>query len=95
MAHDTGSEGVSNIAAVLFFTVPLVYFVVLAVVALIGWEKTNSIRASTDPLSAHYLAGKSFGPIYIAGTIFASLYSGITTVGKVSFGLLPFLTCSL
>ena len=31
--------------------------------------------------SGHYLGGRAFGPILIAGTVFASLFSGYTVVG--------------
>jgi sodium/proline symporter len=43
-------------------------------------EKMTSTGAA-DHLSAHYLGGRSFGPIITAGTIFASLFSGYTVVG--------------
>lgn len=35
----------------------------------------------TDPLSAYYLGGRSFGPLLTAGSLFATLYSGYTISG--------------
>lgn len=65
----------------MFSIIPL-YALLLAVVAFWGYSRTKAISERTDPLSAHYLGGRTFGPVYIAGTLFASLYSGFTTVGK-------------
>ena len=39
---------------------------------------------TNDHLSAHYLGGRSFGPIVSAGTVFASFFSGYTVVGVVN-----------
>ena len=35
----------------------------------------------SNKLEAHYLGGRLFGPIMTAGTLFASMFSGYTTVG--------------
>jgi sodium/proline symporter len=39
------------------------------------------MKDTSDALSAHYLGGRSFGPLMTAGTMFASLFSGYTVVG--------------
>ncbi|EJK71773.1 hypothetical protein THAOC_06754 [Thalassiosira oceanica] len=38
-------------------------------------------NCKTDMLTGHYLGGRSFGPLLIAGTIFASIFSGYTVIG--------------
>ena len=32
-------------------------------------------------VTGHFLAGRTFGPIVTAGTVFASLFSGYTVIG--------------
>lgn len=78
-------SGSANRFDLLFFTglyvaIPI-YFVLLASVAYWGWRRTNTLKDSNDALSAHYLGGRSFGPLMTAGTMFASLFSGYTVVG--------------
>lgn len=38
-------------------------------------------EGTNDALTTHYLAGRSFGPVVMSGTLFASLFSGYTVVG--------------
>jgi Na+/proline symporter len=64
----------------LYVAIP-VYFVLLGIVAYLGWRRTNALKHKSDALTAHYLGGRSFGPIMTAGTMFASLFSGYTVVG--------------
>jgi Na+/proline symporter len=66
----------------LYVAIPL-YIVML--VASAYWAHTRMEKmtstGTTDHISAHYLGGRSFGPLVTAGTIFASLFSGYTAIG--------------
>lgn len=66
----------------LYITIPL-YFVMLGCVAFWAYRKNQKMKKEgvNDALSAHYLGGRSFGPFIMAGTMFASLFSGYTVVG--------------
>eukprot|EP00578_Thalassiosira_sp_NH16_P011569 CAMPEP_0181121150 /NCGR_PEP_ID=MMETSP1071-20121207/24574_1 /TAXON_ID=35127 /ORGANISM="Thalassiosira sp., Strain NH16" /LENGTH=730 /DNA_ID=CAMNT_0023205929 /DNA_START=48 /DNA_END=2240 /DNA_ORIENTATION=- len=66
----------------LYVAIP-VYFVILALVAYVSNRKLKRLEKNqqTDQLTGHYLGGRSFGPIVVAGTIFASQFSGYTVVG--------------
>lgn len=66
----------------LYVAIPL-YFAILGIAAILSHKRVKQMErnAQTDQLSAHYLGGRSFGPIVIAGTIFASQFSGYTVVG--------------
>lgn len=66
----------------LYVAIP-VYFCCLAVVAWLS-SRTNSKQLAAgeaDHVTSHFLAGRSFGPVITAGTVFASLFSGYTVVG--------------
>ena len=66
----------------LYVAIPL-YFTVLGVVAVFSHRRLKRMEQNckTDMLTGHYLGGRSFGPLIIAGTIFASIFSGYTVVG--------------
>eukprot|EP00934_Nitzschia_sp_Nitz4_P007977 Nitzschia sp. Nitz4//scaffold63_size106090//55387//57396//NITZ4_004393-RA/size106090-processed-gene-0.143-mRNA-1//-1//CDS//3329555984//7967//frame0 len=67
----------------LVITVPL-YFCFLGSAAYWGYlrmERMDNHDHVDDKLSAHFLGGKQFGPWLLAGTIFASLFSGYTVIG--------------
>ena len=53
-------------------------------IAIFGTIRTKALshKTSEDVLTAHFLGGRSFGPIVLFGTMFASLFSGGTVVGK-------------
>ena len=66
----------------LYIAVPI-YFCILGVAAFYSYRKLNKQvnEGTTDYVTGHYLAGRSFGPVVTAGTVFASLFSGYTVVG--------------
>ena len=66
----------------LYIAVP-VYFVLLVLVAVYSHRRMTRMEQNreTDILTGHYLGGRSFGPLIIAGTIFATIFSGYTVVG--------------
>lgn len=61
----------------------LFLYALLQVVAVVGTIRTRQLKHTTseDALTAHYLGGRSFGPLVLFGTMFASLFSGGTIVG--------------
>jgi len=63
-----------------------VYFVLLTGCAVYAYVRVERIKrlGISDHLSAHYLGGRSFGPLLTAGTVFASFFSGYTVVGVVN-----------
>jgi sodium/proline symporter len=69
-----------NLHTGLYISIPL-YFVLLFCVAYWGYIRTKYLKTKSDELSAHYLGGRSFGPLLSAGTMFASQFSGYTIVG--------------
>ncbi|KAL3916705.1 MAG: hypothetical protein SGILL_005057 [Bacillariaceae sp.] len=66
----------------LFVAVP-VYFLILAGCAVWAYRRMEKMKHDgvQDKLSAHYLGGRDFGPWLIAGTMFATQYSGYTVIG--------------
>lgn len=46
-----------------------------------GPRSSSSSSTVQTKLEAHYLGGRTFGPIMTAGTLFASLFSGYTVIG--------------
>lgn len=69
----------------LYIALP-VYFVLLIGCAVWAYIRVDRIKKEgiSDHLSAHYLGGRSFGPLLSAGTVFASFFSGYTVVGVVN-----------
>ena len=67
----------------LYVAIPL-YFCLLAGSALWAHRRMERMEHDglSDKLSSHYLGGQSFGPLLTMGTVFASLFSGYTVVGK-------------
>lgn len=61
----------------------IVFIAINGVMAIIGTIRTRKLAHSTseDALTTHYLGGRSFGPVVLFGTMFASLFSGGTVVG--------------
>jgi len=49
--------------------------------ATAGPQSSSSSFTVQTKLEAHYLGGRTFGPIMTAGTLFASLFSGYTVIG--------------
>jgi len=47
-------------------------------------ERNLKSKSGSDELTAHYLAGRSFGPVITACTVFSSLFSGYNIVGAPS-----------
>ena len=66
----------------LYITIPL-YFCILGFVAWISYRRIQRMQADgvADQLTSHYLGGRAFGEVTIAGTVFASLFSGYTVIG--------------
>jgi len=66
----------------LYVVFPL-YFVILGSCAYFAYRRMETMKkkTTTDELSAHYLGGRDFGPLLMAGTLFASLFSGYTVIG--------------
>lgn len=66
----------------LYISIP-VYFVLLLGCAYWARKKMEKMEHDkvSDKLQAHYLGGRLFGPVIIAGTLFASLFSGYTVIG--------------
>ena len=66
----------------LYITIPL-YFCILGIVAWISYRRIQRMQSDgvADQLTSHYLGGRAFGEITIAGTVFASLFSGYTVIG--------------
>ena len=66
----------------LLISIP-VYFACLACCAVWAHFKMERLQQESvaDKLSAHYLGGRTFGPLVTAGTVFASLFSGYAVVG--------------
>lgn len=51
-----------------------------------AYRRESALKANvdTDEMTAHYLAGRSFGSIMSAATIFASLFNGFSIIGAPS-----------
>ena len=69
----------------LLISIP-VYFACLACCAVWAHFKEERLAQGgtgsvADKLSAHYLGGRTFGPLITGGTVFASLFSGYAVVG--------------
>mmetsp|Transcript_11220 Transcript_11220/g.24297 ORF Transcript_11220/g.24297 Transcript_11220/m.24297 type:complete len:771 (-) Transcript_11220:263-2575(-) len=66
----------------LYISIP-VYFCVLGCCAWWAHRRMEKMEHEkvNDKLTAHYLGGRSFGPLLTAGTVFASLFSGYTVIG--------------
>jgi Na+/proline symporter len=66
----------------LYITIPL-YFFLLVCVSYWAYRRQDKMKheGTNDALTTHYLAGRSFGPVIMSGTLFASLFSGYTVVG--------------
>lgn len=66
----------------LYVTIPL-YFCILGLATYYAHRKMKHManEGMNDQMSAHYLGGRSFGPLVTAGTMFASQFSGYTVVG--------------
>jgi sodium/proline symporter len=69
-----------------FYIVLPLYFALVGASAIWAYRKEARLEKSLgqDPLSAHFLGGRSFGPVITASTIFASFFSGYTVVGVPS-----------
>jgi len=63
-----------------------IYFALLVGCAVWAFVKVERLKKTgvSDHLSAHYLGGRTFGPLLTAGTVFASFFSGYTVVGIVN-----------
>lgn len=66
----------------LYVTIPI-YFCLLAGATYWAYKRMEKMEndKTADKLSAHYIGGRSFGPLIITGTLFASMFSGYTVVG--------------
>mmetsp|Transcript_8849 Transcript_8849/g.22288 ORF Transcript_8849/g.22288 Transcript_8849/m.22288 type:complete len:84 (-) Transcript_8849:4712-4963(-) len=69
----------------LYIALPI-YFVLITGCAVWAYYRVEKMKkdGTNDHLSAHYLGGRSFGPLVSAGTVFASFFSGYTVVGVVN-----------
>jgi len=66
----------------LYVTIPI-YFCLLAGATYWAYRRMEKMKhdKTADKLSAHYIGGRTFGPLIITGTLFASTFSGYTVVG--------------
>ena len=71
----------------LYISIP-VYLFILACCAVVAHRrmeqmtsKSSGNNSTVNTLTAHYLGGRSLGPLVTAGTVFASLFSGYAVVG--------------
>lgn len=59
----------------LYIAIPI-YFILLSLVAIWGWRKTVGFRASMgsqkSEFALHYLGGQTLGPLFSAGTLYAT-----------------------
>lgn len=61
------------------------YSVVLFGIGVYAYRREKALKAAhQDEMTAHYLGGRSFGPIMTAATVFASLFNGFAVIGAPS-----------
>lgn len=61
------------------------YSFVLFLVGVWAYRREKALKDNhTDEMTAHYLGGRSFGPIMTAATVFASLFNGFAVIGAPS-----------
>eukprot|EP00985_Skeletonema_marinoi_P019397 scaffold11114_cov158-Skeletonema_marinoi.AAC.5 len=60
-----------------------IFLLINALFAYVGGRMMSKLehKSSEDVLTAHYLGGRSFGPIVSMGTMFASVFSGFAVIG--------------
>lgn len=71
------TSSTSNYGTGVYVTVSL-YMAFLLTIAFLSWFRNKNTEST---VSSHYLASKSFGPIVLSFTLFATMYSGYTVVG--------------
>ncbi|CAJ1951662.1 unnamed protein product [Cylindrotheca closterium] len=61
------------------------YSVILVGIGVWAYKREKALKAAhQDEMTAHYLGGRSFGPIMTAATVFASLFNGFSIIGAPS-----------